>query len=70
MSIKIESGIPIPFVGGKYEEALRKMKAGDSFVAKESCRSHVRAEAKKIGCEIVCRHLENGEMRFWKVSKS
>ena len=68
--LKIESGIPIPFVGGIYAETLRKMKNGDSFVAKESSRSHVRAEAKKIGCEIVARHLENGEMRFWKVSKA
>lgn len=71
--IKIEKGIPVPLRRrGReplYEEVLKKLEIGDSFVVKDkNIAKYVRlvSTAKKTGVRITTRTIEGGKVRIWR----
>lgn len=73
VSFKVESNVAIPQRAprGVFSKLLTEMKNGDSIVVPAIGKVlGARAAAKKVGCSLVTRKLDNGSFRIWKTAKA
>ena len=73
VSFKIESGIPVTprAPRGVFSKVLSEMKMKDSIVVESMGKVlGARAAARKLGCGLITRKLDNGSYRLWKTSKA
>lgn len=70
--VVIEKGIPIPvgiFPRGEASQNLKKMKVGDSVLAKTfAVAARYREAARRLGCKIAQRQLDDGTYRVWRLN--
>lgn len=67
MSIKIESGVPMPSKNtGGMSQTMRQMKVGDSFVLPSVKRPSVHTCARNAGIKVAMRTAD-GITRVWRI---
>lgn len=70
--LTIQKGVPIPvrIPTGAYAETLQAMEAGDSVLASNTEKCGLVHVAKKLGCLVVSRRVDDKQYRVWLVSKA
>jgi len=76
MAFMIEKNVPLPSTkDGRgapnkgYKALLQHMKVGDSVVVKRAALASIYTHAKKIGCHVVTRKVDQANRRVWMMNK-
>jgi hypothetical protein len=75
MTFMIEKNVPMPTSSKPgapnkgYDILLTRMKVGDSVVVPRAALASIRSYAKKLGCEIATRKVDQYKRRVWMLQK-